>query len=149
MADTLSLQESILVYLDISGGLQRLVEDCKSFRGTSHLLNQSKLKKLPSLKSAMMDKSTPFEDPQQVEAVYRFYVSVNPSDVMDLDPVLGDWILHDPLRATGLFQYVSDSSELEVWTHTWWINYVLHLQVCFVAIKTLSLVEKIHTQSQV
>ncbi|XP_029698359.1 minichromosome maintenance domain-containing protein 2 isoform X2 [Takifugu rubripes] len=61
-----------------------------------------------------------------MEAVYRFCVSVNPSDVIELDPLLGDWILHDPLRASALFQ-----------------------DVCFVAIKTLSLVEKIHTQSQV
>ncbi|CAG00661.1 unnamed protein product, partial [Tetraodon nigroviridis] len=92
----LSLKESILVYLDISGGLQKLMEDCKSFN-----------------------------EPQTMEAVYRLCVSVNPSDVIELDPVLGDWILHDPLKASALFQYV-----------------------CFVAIKTLSLVEKIETQNQ-
>nr|XP_020455658.1 MCM domain-containing protein 2 isoform X2 [Monopterus albus] len=97
MADILSLKESVLVYLDRSGGLQKLAEDCKTF-----------------------------SDPQQVEAVYRFCISVNPSDVIELDPVLGDYVLHDPLRATALFQ-----------------------SVCFLAIKTLSLVEKIHTQSQV
>nr|XP_046227270.1 minichromosome maintenance domain-containing protein 2 isoform X3 [Scatophagus argus] len=97
MADMLSLKESVLVYLDRSGGLRKLAEDCK-----------------------------PLNDPQQIEAVYRFCVSVNPSDVIEVDPVLGDCVLRDPLRATALFQ-----------------------SVCFLAIKTLSLVEKIHTESQV
>ncbi|XP_070784306.1 minichromosome maintenance domain-containing protein 2 [Enoplosus armatus] len=97
MADILSLKESVLVYLDRSGGLQKLSEDCK-----------------------------PFNDPQQIEAVYRFCISVNPSDVIEVDPVLGDCVLQDPLRATALFQ-----------------------SVCFLAIKTLSLLEKIHTESQV
>ncbi|XP_073344908.1 minichromosome maintenance domain-containing protein 2 [Pagrus major] len=97
MAHILSLKESVLVYLDRSGGLQKLAEDCKQFN-----------------------------DPQQMEAVYRFCVSVNPSDVLEVDPVLGDCILRYPLKATALFQ-----------------------SVCFLAIKTLSLVEKIHTESQV
>ncbi|TMS15937.1 hypothetical protein E3U43_013230 [Larimichthys crocea] len=97
MADILSLKEAALVYLDRSGGLQKLVEDCK-----------------------------PFSDPGQVEAVYRLCVSVNPSDVIEVDPVLGDCVLHNPLAATALFK-----------------------SVCFLAIKTLSLVEKIHTESQV
>lgn len=52
-----------------------------------------------------------------MEAVYRFCVSVNPTDVIELDPVLGDWILHDPLRATALFQYVSNKSKYEDWKH--------------------------------
>ncbi|XP_037311997.2 minichromosome maintenance domain-containing protein 2 [Pungitius pungitius] len=97
MVDLLSLKESVLVYLDRSGGLQKLAEDCRPFNG-SH----------------------------QIEAVYRFCVSVNPSDVIEVDPVLGERVLCDPLGATALFQ-----------------------SVCFQAIKTLSLVEKIHTQSQV
>uniref|UniRef100_M3ZH92 Minichromosome maintenance domain-containing protein 2 n=1 Tax=Xiphophorus maculatus TaxID=8083 RepID=M3ZH92_XIPMA len=84
--------ESVLVYLDRSGGLQKLADDC----------------------------------PQQTEAVYRFRVLVNPSDLIEMDPRLGDCVLHDPLRATGLFQ-----------------------SVCFLAIKTLSLTDKIHTASQV
>lgn len=33
MADILSLKESVLVYLDRSGGLQKLAEDCKTFNG--------------------------------------------------------------------------------------------------------------------
>lgn len=46
MVDVLSLKESILIYLDISGGLQKLMEDCKSFNGTLiYLINWSKLKK--------------------------------------------------------------------------------------------------------
>ncbi|KAM9332160.1 minichromosome maintenance domain-containing protein 2 [Pholidichthys leucotaenia] len=97
MADILSLKESVLIYLDRSGGLQKLIEDCK-----------------------------PFNDPQQTEAVYRFCVRVNPADVMEVDPLLGDFVLHDPLRATVLFK-----------------------SVCFLAIKTLSLIEKIHMESQV
>ncbi|XP_071780103.2 minichromosome maintenance domain-containing protein 2 [Centroberyx gerrardi] len=97
MDATLSLKESVLSYLDRSGGLLKLAEDCK-----------------------------PFNDPQQSEAVYRFCIGVNPSDVIELDPTLGDCVLHDPLKATALFQ-----------------------SVCFLAIKTLSLVEKIHTVSQV
>ncbi|XP_027861000.1 minichromosome maintenance domain-containing protein 2 isoform X1 [Xiphophorus couchianus] len=97
MADILSLKESVLVYLDRSGGLQKLADDCR-----------------------------PLNDPQQTEAVYRFRVLVNPSDLIEMDPRLGDCVLHDPLRATGLFQ-----------------------SVCFLAIKTLSLTDKIHTASQV
>ncbi|KAK1884957.1 Minichromosome maintenance domain containing protein 2 [Dissostichus eleginoides] len=97
MSDILSLKESVLVYLDRSGGLQRLGEDCR-----------------------------PFNDPQQMEAVYRFCIRVDPSDVIEVDPELGDCVLHDPLTATALFQ-----------------------SVCFLAIKTLSLLDKIHTESQV
>ncbi|XP_056289846.1 minichromosome maintenance domain-containing protein 2 [Pseudoliparis swirei] len=97
MADSLSLKESVLIYLDRSGGLQKLAEDCKLFNGT-----------------------------HQIEAVYRFCIGVNPSDVIEVDPVLGQRVLSDPLGATALFQ-----------------------SVCFLAIKTLSLVEKIHTESQV
>ncbi|XP_022067067.2 minichromosome maintenance domain-containing protein 2 [Acanthochromis polyacanthus] len=97
MADILSLKESVLVYLDRSGGLQKLTEDCKRF-----------------------------SDPQQTEAVYGFRITVNPTDIIEVDPILGDCVLHDPLRAIVLFQ-----------------------SVCFLAIKTLSLIEKIHTESQV
>ncbi|XP_046879505.1 minichromosome maintenance domain-containing protein 2 [Hypomesus transpacificus] len=97
MDDVLSLKESVLYYLDRSGGLLKLAEDCKTFN-----------------------------DPQQSEAVYRFCISVNPSDLVELDPVLGDCILHSPLKATALFQ-----------------------SVCFLSIKTLSLIEKIHTENQV
>ncbi|XP_068160068.1 minichromosome maintenance domain-containing protein 2 [Antennarius striatus] len=97
MADILSLKESVLVYLDRSGGLLKLTEDCK-----------------------------PFNDRHHTEAVYRFCIGVNPSDVIEVDPELGDCILRHPIKATVLFQ-----------------------SVCFLAIRTLSLIDKIHTESQV
>lgn len=84
--------------------------------------------------------------------MYRFSISVNPSDLIDVDPELGDCVLHDPLRAAALFQSVS---ELTAQIHVdGWNSSNLHLilflfQVCFLAIKTLSLVEKICTESQV
>ncbi|KAM9826973.1 minichromosome maintenance domain-containing protein 2 [Neosynchiropus ocellatus] len=93
----LALKESVLVYLDRSGALEKLIEDCKSFNG-----------------------------PHQNEAIYRFCVRVTPTDVTEVNSVLGDFVLHNPRRATALFQ-----------------------SVCFLAIKTLSLVRKIHTESQV
>uniref|UniRef100_A0A3Q2NUJ4 Minichromosome maintenance domain containing 2 n=1 Tax=Fundulus heteroclitus TaxID=8078 RepID=A0A3Q2NUJ4_FUNHE len=89
--------KSVLIYLDRSGGLRQLAEDCR-----------------------------PLNDPRQTEAVYRFRVLVNPADLLEVDPGLGDYVLHDPRRATALFQ-----------------------SVCFLAIKTLSLTDKIHTASQV
>ncbi|RVE58752.1 hypothetical protein OJAV_G00198090 [Oryzias javanicus] len=97
MADVLSLKESIVVYLDRSGGFKKLSNDCR-----------------------------PLNDPQRTEAVYKFCIRVNPTDVMEIDPMLGDLVLHNPLKATYLFQ-----------------------SVCFLAIKTLSLTEKICTESQV
>ncbi|XP_053467372.1 minichromosome maintenance domain-containing protein 2 [Ictalurus furcatus] len=94
MEELLSLKESIVTYMDRSGGLRKLVEACQSLK-----------------------------DSQQV---YRFCFDVNPSDMVELDARLGDCILHDPLKATSLFQ-----------------------SVCFLSIKTLSLIEHIHTESQV
>ncbi|XP_030625838.1 minichromosome maintenance domain-containing protein 2 [Chanos chanos] len=97
MDDHFSLKEAALVYLDRSGGLRKLIEDCK-----------------------------PFKDTLQCEAVYRFSFDVNPTDVVDLDARLGDCVLHDPSKATALFQ-----------------------SVCFLSIKTLSLIDQIHTENQV
>ncbi|KAG7272304.1 hypothetical protein CRUP_014189 [Coryphaenoides rupestris] len=97
MDDVLALKESVLFYLDRSGGLVKLIEDCELFNG-----------------------------PQQSEAVYRLCVVVNPSDVMEVDAGLGDRVLHDPHTATRLFR-----------------------SVCFISIKTLNLIEKIHTENQV
>ncbi|XP_076869483.1 minichromosome maintenance domain-containing protein 2 isoform X1 [Brachyhypopomus gauderio] len=96
MEELLSLKESIITYLDRSGGLHKLVETCKSFKDA------------------------------QVEAVYRFSLDVNPSDVVELDALLGDCILHHPMKATSLFQ-----------------------SVYFLTIKTLSLIEHIETENQV
>uniref|UniRef100_A0A8C1B3V4 Minichromosome maintenance domain-containing protein 2 n=1 Tax=Cyprinus carpio carpio TaxID=630221 RepID=A0A8C1B3V4_CYPCA len=86
-----SLKEAIIIYLDRSGGLSKLIEDCK-----------------------------------QTEAVYRFSFDVNPSDVLELDATLGDCILHDPVKAVSLFQ-----------------------SVCYLSIKTLSLIDHIETENQV
>ncbi|NP_001311369.1 minichromosome maintenance domain-containing protein 2 [Danio rerio] len=92
-----SLKEAIIVYLDRSGGLRKFIKDCNDFKGA-----------------------------QQMEAVYRFSLDVNPSDVLQLDALLGDCILHDPIKAVSLFQ-----------------------SVCFLSIKTLSLIDHIETESQV
>ncbi|XP_051538860.1 minichromosome maintenance domain-containing protein 2 [Myxocyprinus asiaticus] len=97
MESLLSLKEAIVIYLDRSGGLRKLMEDCYVLKGA-----------------------------QQMEAVYRFSFDVNPSDVLELDATLGDCILHDPLKAAVLFQ-----------------------SVCFLSIKTLSLIDHIETESQV
>lgn len=45
MADIISLKESVLVYLDRSGGLQKLVEDCKPFSGMLVIWKMEKKKK--------------------------------------------------------------------------------------------------------
>ncbi|XP_016129776.1 minichromosome maintenance domain-containing protein 2 [Sinocyclocheilus grahami] len=63
---------------------------------------------------------------QQTGAVYRFSFDVNPSDVLELDATLGDCILHDPVKAVSLFQ-----------------------SVCYLSIKTLSLIDHIETENQV
>ncbi|XP_076147012.1 minichromosome maintenance domain-containing protein 2 [Alosa pseudoharengus] len=97
MEDILSLKEAIVSYLDKTGGLQQLLDDCKSFK----------------------------ESPQ-MDAVYRFSFHVNPTDLIELDGRLGDIVLHDPLKARALFR-----------------------SVCFLSIKTLSLLDQIHTESQV
>ncbi|XP_062841477.1 minichromosome maintenance domain-containing protein 2 isoform X2 [Trichomycterus rosablanca] len=94
MENILSLKESIVIYLDRSGGLQKLVEACQSFK-----------------------------DFQQV---YHFSFEVNPSDIFELDARLGDCILHNPQKATSLFQ-----------------------SVCFLSIKTLSLIKHINAENQV
>ncbi|XP_067234113.1 minichromosome maintenance domain-containing protein 2 [Chanodichthys erythropterus] len=77
MDSLLSLKEAIVVYLDRSGGLRKLIEDCNVFKGAQHM-----------------------------GAVYRFSFDVSPSDVLELDATLGDCLLHDPLKAVSLFQSV-------------------------------------------
>ncbi|XP_054622243.1 minichromosome maintenance domain-containing protein 2 isoform X2 [Dunckerocampus dactyliophorus] len=98
MADMFSLKRAVLIYLDRSGGLKKLTEDCKSFT----------------------------EPQQNAVVVFRFCIDVNPFDVVEVDSELGDYVLHHPLQATALFQ-----------------------SVCFLAIKTLSLIESVHTECQV
>ncbi|XP_075827463.1 minichromosome maintenance domain-containing protein 2 [Microtus pennsylvanicus] len=93
----LQMKEAALVYLDRSGGLQKFMDDCKSY-----------------------------DDSKQSYAVYRFNVLVNPSDVVELDAELGNHILHHPLKAAQVFQ-----------------------SVCFVAVKTLSLIGQLQTETQI
>ncbi|XP_067290396.1 minichromosome maintenance domain-containing protein 2 isoform X2 [Pseudorasbora parva] len=97
MDSILSLKEAIVIYLDRSGGLRKLIEDCNVLKGS-----------------------------QQMGGVYRFSFDVSPSDVLELDAALGDCILHDPLKAVSLFQ-----------------------SVCYLSVKTLSLIDHIETESQV
>ncbi|XP_010141078.1 PREDICTED: MCM domain-containing protein 2 [Buceros rhinoceros silvestris] len=92
-----SMREIALVYLDRSGGLQKFVHDCKKYN-----------------------------DSKQSCAVYRFIISINPSDIAELDAALGNYILHNPIQAAQIFQ-----------------------SVCFVAVKTLSLIEHLQTEAQI
>uniref|UniRef100_A0A8C0B0I2 Minichromosome maintenance domain-containing protein 2 n=1 Tax=Buteo japonicus TaxID=224669 RepID=A0A8C0B0I2_9AVES len=91
------MREIALVYLDRSGGLQKFVHDCKTYN-----------------------------DSKQSYAVYRFVISINPSDIAELDATLGNYILHNPIQAAQIFQ-----------------------TVCFIAIKTLSLIEQLQTEAQI
>lgn len=105
MADILSLKESVLVYLDRSGGLKKLCENCKHFNGMRFRSTAAMTAKITEFLTLL----TVFSGTQQTEAVYRFCIGVNPADVLELDPVLGDCVLHDPLKATALFQSVSEN----------------------------------------
>ncbi|XP_026642604.1 minichromosome maintenance domain-containing protein 2 [Microtus ochrogaster] len=73
-----------------------------------------------------MDDCKFYDDSKQSYAVYRFNVLVNPSDVVELDAELGNHILHHPLKAAQVFQ-----------------------SVCFVAVKTLSLIGQLQTETQI
>uniref|UniRef100_K7G5W8 Minichromosome maintenance domain containing 2 n=1 Tax=Pelodiscus sinensis TaxID=13735 RepID=K7G5W8_PELSI len=66
-----------------------------------------------------------YNDSKQSYAVYRFIISVNPCDITELDATLGNHILHKPMKAAQIFQ-----------------------SVCFIAIKTLSLIEQLQTEAQ-
>lgn len=46
-------------------------------------------------------------DSKQSYAVYRFVISINPSDIAELDATLGNYILHNPIKAAEIFQSVS------------------------------------------
>ncbi|NXW29290.1 MCMD2 protein, partial [Phaetusa simplex] len=91
------MREISLVYLDRSGGLQKFMRDCKKCN-----------------------------DSKQSYAVYHFIISINPSDIAELDATLGNYILHNPIQAAQIFQ-----------------------SVCFIAIKTLSLIEQLQTEAQI
>ncbi|XP_063155425.1 minichromosome maintenance domain-containing protein 2 [Candoia aspera] len=96
-SNLLKLKEAALIYLDRSGGLQKFVDDCKSY----------------------------CDESSQGCAVFRFFILVNPSDITELDAILGNYILHQPVKATQIFQ-----------------------SVCFTAVKTLSLIQQIETEAQ-
>lgn len=66
-----------------------------------------------------------YNDSKQSYAVYRFKILINPSDVVELDAELGNHILHQPLKAAEVFQ-----------------------SVCFIAVKTLSLIGQLQTETQ-
>ncbi|XP_077732848.1 minichromosome maintenance domain-containing protein 2 isoform X3 [Canis aureus] len=93
----LKMKEAALIYLDRSGGLQKFIDDCKSYN-----------------------------DSKQSYAVYRFNILINPSDITELDAELGNHILHQPLKAAQVFQ-----------------------SVCFTAVKTLSLIGQLQTETQI
>ncbi|XP_054446195.1 minichromosome maintenance domain-containing protein 2 [Pteronotus mesoamericanus] len=67
-----------------------------------------------------------YNDSKQSYAVYRFNILINPSDVVELDGELGNHILHQPLKAAQVFQ-----------------------SVCFTAVKTLSLIGQLQTETQI
>ncbi|XP_007527130.1 minichromosome maintenance domain-containing protein 2 [Erinaceus europaeus] len=94
---TLRMKEAALIYLDKSRSLQKFIDDCKYYN-----------------------------DSKQSYAVYRFSILINPSDVVELDAELGNHILHQPLKATQVFQ-----------------------SVCFIAVKTLSLIGQLQTETQI
>ncbi|CAK6438778.1 unnamed protein product [Pipistrellus nathusii] len=93
----LKMKEAALVYLDRSGGLQKFINDCKYYN-----------------------------DSKQSYAVYRFNILINPSDIVELDAELGNYILHHPVKAAEVFQ-----------------------SVCFIAVKTLSLIGQLQTETQI
>ncbi|XP_019469620.1 minichromosome maintenance domain-containing protein 2 isoform X3 [Meleagris gallopavo] len=121
------MKEIILVYLDRSGGLEKFVHDCKKYNGIAHSVDI-----LLTLVSIVKQTSVIFKavfapaDSKQSYAVYRFVISINPSDVAELDATLGNYVLHKPMKAAGIFQ-----------------------SVCFIAIKTLSLIEQLQTEAQI
>ncbi|XP_015415038.1 PREDICTED: MCM domain-containing protein 2 isoform X2 [Myotis davidii] len=67
-----------------------------------------------------------YNDSRQSYAVYRFNILINPSDIVELDAELGNHILHHPVKAAEVFQ-----------------------SVCFIAVKTLSLIGQLQTETQI
>ncbi|XP_072807981.1 minichromosome maintenance domain-containing protein 2 isoform X2 [Vicugna pacos] len=73
-----------------------------------------------------IDDCKSYNDSKQNYAVYRFNILINPSDIVELDAELGNHILHQPLKAAQVFQ-----------------------SVCFIAVKTLSLIGQLQTENQI
>ncbi|KAM5158201.1 minichromosome maintenance domain-containing protein 2 [Mantella aurantiaca] len=91
------MKQAALIYMDRSGGLEKFIEDCKRYNESTHSY-----------------------------AVYRFVISINPVDITELNATLGNYILHEPLRASQIFQ-----------------------SVCDAAIRILSLIEHYQTEVQI
>ncbi|XP_040289805.1 minichromosome maintenance domain-containing protein 2 [Bufo bufo] len=91
------MREAALIYMDRSRGLERFIEDCKKYNESG-----------------------------QSYAVYRFVISVNPMDITELNATLGNYILHEPVRAANIFQ-----------------------SVCDAAVRTLSLIAEYQTEAQI
>ncbi|XP_053323423.1 minichromosome maintenance domain-containing protein 2 [Spea bombifrons] len=91
------MREAALEYMDRSGSLQKFIEDCKRYHESSLSY-----------------------------AVYRFVISVNPMDMTELNAILGNYILHEPMRAAQIFQ-----------------------SVCDTAVRTLSLIGQYQTEAQI
>ncbi|XP_073487863.1 minichromosome maintenance domain-containing protein 2 [Aquarana catesbeiana] len=91
------MRQAALIYMDRSGGLEKFIEDCKRYKDSTHS-----------------------------HAVYRFVISINPVDITELNATLGNYILHEPLRASQIFQ-----------------------SVCDAAIRILSLIEEYQTEAQI
>ncbi|XP_075682279.1 minichromosome maintenance domain-containing protein 2 isoform X4 [Rhinoderma darwinii] len=91
------MREAALIYMDRSRGLEKFIEDCKIYNESG-----------------------------QSYAVYRFVISVNPMDITELNATLGNYILHEPVRAAKIFQ-----------------------SVCDAAIRTLSLIGECQTEDQI
>ncbi|CAJ0966077.1 unnamed protein product [Ranitomeya imitator] len=51
-----------------------------------------------------------FAESGQSYAVYRFVISVNPMDITELNATLGNYILHEPVKAAKIFQSVCDAA---------------------------------------
>ncbi|XP_073439993.1 minichromosome maintenance domain-containing protein 2 [Dendrobates tinctorius] len=75
------MREAALIYMDRSRGLQKFIEDCKNYNESG-----------------------------QSYAVYRFVISVNPMDITELNATLGNYILHEPVKAAKIFQSVCDAA---------------------------------------
>ncbi|KAG8570713.1 hypothetical protein GDO81_011382 [Engystomops pustulosus] len=75
------MREAALIYMDRSKGLEKFIEDCKKYNESG-----------------------------QSYAVYRFVISVNPMDITELNAILGNYILHEPVRAARIFQSVCDAA---------------------------------------
>ncbi|XP_075067480.1 minichromosome maintenance domain-containing protein 2 [Mixophyes fleayi] len=91
------MRQAALIYMDRSRGLEKFIEDCKRYNESTHRY-----------------------------AVYRFVISINPTDITELNATLGNYILHEPARATQIFQ-----------------------SVCDAAIRTLSLIGQYQTEAQI